>query len=392
MSGEATGRYVTISTVGAERVRAFVPHPLPPKPPLEIESALQQRLDGALVALGRLDSVASRLPSLELLLYAYVRKEAVLSSQIEGTQSTLTDLLLFELDEAPGVPLDDVKEVSSYVAALDHGVQRLRGGFPLSNRLLREVHAILLGSGRGSDKRPGEFRRSQNWIGGTRPGNAIFVPPPPQEIEPAMAGLERFLHDEPAPTPPLVKAALAHVQFETVHPFLDGNGRVGRMLITLSLLADGVLRAPLLYLSLFFRRHRRLYYERLDAVRREGAWGAWLDFFAQGVSETATSAFETANRLEALVAADRARLAELGRRRGSTPEILAAFERHPIASTDALARRTSLPFTTVSRAIERLEELGLVAEVTGRRRNRRFAYSSYLKLLNDETVPRAPKR
>ena len=294
-------------------MRAFVPAPLPPDPPISWSAELREAFDRALLALGRLDSVSSLLPDTHLFLYTYVRKEAVLSSQIEGTQSSLSDLLLYELQEAPGVPLDDVAEVSSYVAALEHGLQRVRGGFPISNRLLCEVHGVLLSKGRGADKQPGEFRRSQNWIGGTRPGNASFVPPPPQRVADCMAELERFIHDQPERTSSLLKAALAHVQFETIHPFLDGNGRVGRLLITLLLCVEGILREPLLYLSLYLKEHRQQYYELLDVVRRDGDWERWLAFFAEAVAHTATGAVETARELAELFRKDREKLAELGR-------------------------------------------------------------------------------
>ena len=225
MKRELQGRYVTISTVG-EKAQAFVPAPLPPSPPIDWTPELRSKFDQALLALGRLDSVSTLLPGTSLFLYMYVRKEAVLSSMIEGTQSSLSDLLLFELDQEPGVPLDDVREVSNYVAALDHGLRLLEEGLPLSLRLFREIHGVLLTTGRGSNQTPGEFRRSQNWIGGTRPGNAAFVPPPAEEVLECMGKLELFLHDQPEPTPVLLKAALAHVQFETIHPFLDGNGRL----------------------------------------------------------------------------------------------------------------------------------------------------------------------
>jgi Fic family protein len=250
-----TGRY-EVTSAGGEKVRAFVPFPLPPDPALVFTGKLQQVLEAATLAIGRLDGVSALLPDKSLLLYAYVRKEAVLSSQIEGTQSSLSDLLLFELEEAPGVPLDDVVEVSNYVAALDHGLARLRGDFPLSNRLIREIHRKLLSDGRGSTKEPGEFRRSPNWIGGTRPGNAGFVPPPHTAVPECMAALEKFIHATDEGLPVLVRAALSHVQFETIHPFLDGNGRVGRLLITLLLCHAGLLREPLLYLSLYFKQNR----------------------------------------------------------------------------------------------------------------------------------------
>lgn len=249
---QGLGRYV-VNSYGNEPVRAFVPTPLPPVPPVRLDG-LQQRLEQANQALGRLDGLASILPDLSLFIYTYVRKEAVLSSQIEGTQSSLSDLLMFENDEAPGVPISDVQEVSNYVAAMNHGLQRLRGGFPLSLRLIREIHQILLSGGRGSGKQPGEFRTSQNWIGGTRPGNAAFVPPPPDMVPDCMGKLELFFHEERPDLPLLIKAGLVHVQFETIHPFLDGNGRLGRLLITFLLCAQDVIREPILYLSLYFKK------------------------------------------------------------------------------------------------------------------------------------------
>jgi Fic family protein len=260
-----------------------------------------------------------------------VRREAVLSSQIEGTQSTLTQLMLFELEGSPGVPFDDVVEVSNYVAALDHGVARLKEGFPLSNRLFREMHTVLLSRGRGSNKDPGEFRRSQNWIGGTRPGNALYVPPPPHLVPECMADLERFLHDENNPYPSVLKAALAHVQFETIHPFLDGNGRIGRLLIAFILHHDGILSRPLLYLSLYFKRHRDTYYRLLDRVRTEGDWEAWTDFFLEGVRDTAGNAVDTARRLIALFDADQQKIQTLGRSASSTLRVFQAFKARPNA-------------------------------------------------------------
>jgi len=247
-------------------------------------------MEGANRALGRLDGVATLLPETPIFLYAYVRKEALLSSQIEGTQSTLSDLLLYESKEVPGVPMDDVEEVSTYVAAMNHGLKRLRGGFPLSLRLIREIHKVLLSTGRGSNRAPGEFRTSQNWIGGTRPGNARYVPPPPDRVTASMGLLEKFLHDDPVKTPLLIKAALSHVQFETIHPFLDGNGRLGRLLITLLLCAEKALSQPMLYLSLYFKAHRERYYELLQRVRTRGDWDSWLRYFINGVQVTAADA------------------------------------------------------------------------------------------------------
>jgi Fic family protein len=382
----ATGRYEVLRLSG-EDVRAFVPAPLPPAPPLGFDGALQQALEAAVLAVGRLDGVSALLPDKTLFLYAYVRKEAVLSSQIEGTQSSLSDLLLFELDEAPGVPLDDVVEVSNYVAALEHGLARLRSGFPLSNRLIREIHGVLLSRGRGSGKDPGEFRRSQNWIGGTRPGNAHFVPPPHTALPECMAALEAFLHAEGAGVPVLVRAALAHVQFETIHPFLDGNGRVGRLLITFLLCHAGVLREPLLYLSLHLKQHRATYYDLLDRVRREGDWEAWLDFFLDGVRSTAEGAVATAHELAELFRADRARIETHGRRAGSALRVHDALKARAISSMPELSRTTGLSFPAASSAMELLIELGIARELTGRRRNRLFAYDRYLARLNEGTEP-----
>jgi Fic family protein len=380
-----TGELRKISTVGQAVARAFVPAPLPPRPPLAFDPHLRDALDRALVAIGRLDSVSSLLPDTHLFLYTYVRQEAVLSSQIEGTQSTLSDLLLFELDEVPGVPLDDVVAVSNYVAALEYGLKRVREGFPLSNRLIREIHELLLAKGRGAEKQPGQFRTSQNWVGGTRPGDAQFVPPPPQEIQACMGALERFIHDKPERTPTLTKAALAHVQFETIHPFLDGNGRVGRLLITLLLCIEGLLREPLLYLSLYLKRHRDEYYELLEVVRREGDWEKWLLFFATAVRETAESAVQTAQTLVETFRADGDRIRGLGRRAGSALRLHAELQRRPLASIGWLARTTGLTVPTVTKALETLITLDIVHETTGRQRNRVFAYRRFLDVLKQGT-------
>ena len=381
-----TGQY-EMSHVGSEQVRAFIPGPLPPDPPPDLTGARQRLLERATLALGRLDSITLLLPDPNLFLYAYVRREAVLSSQIEGTQSSLADLLLFELEEAPGAPFDDVVEVSNYVAALEHGVARLNEGFPLSNRLIREMHAELLSRGRGSEKSPGEFRRTQNWIGGTRPGNAHFVPPPVQRVEECMAALERFLHDEQAPYPTLVKAALAHVQFETIHPFLDGNGRIGRLLIAFILRHGGVLSTPLLYLSLYFKQHRAEYYRLLDGVRTEGDWEAWLEFFLEGVEQTASNAVETARRLVALFKEDEVRVQSLGRAAASTLRVHHALCERPLVILNDVCRRANFSFPTATKGMKRLATLGIVRELTGRRRNRVFAYDRYLAILNEGTEP-----
>jgi Fic family protein len=379
-----TGNWLTISTVGDESVQAFVPHPLPPEPPLEITGSIRQVLEDALVALGRLDSVSMLLPDTALFLYGYVRKEAVLSSQIEGTQSSLSDLLLFEMDEAPGVPVDDAAEVSCYVAALEHGLRRLAEGFPMSNRLLREIHRVLLAKGRGVDKDPGEFRRSQNWIGGTRPGNATYVPPPPERVADCMHELERFLHDEPERSGVLIKAALSHAQFETVHPFLDGNGRLGRLLITLLLCNEGFLKEPMLYLSLYFKTHREVYYDLLQRVRTEGDWEAWLRFFAEGVAETAESAVSAARSLVDLFEKDRQLIQAKGST-GSALQIHHSLQGRPITSISRVAKETGLSVPTVGSALQVLCELGIARELTGKRRNRLYGYDRYLQILSEGT-------
>lgn len=379
------GRFVETSVAG-ERVRAFLPASLPPHPPLQFGSLLSL-YDRARGAIGRLDGVTGIFPATPLFLFMYVRKEALLSSQIEGTQSSLSDLLLFENDEIPHVPLDDVAEVSNYVGAIEHGVARLRGGFPLSLRLMREMHEILLKSGRGASKQPGEFRRSQNWIGGTRPGNALFVPPPPQELDQCLGDLERFIHFEDPAYPPLVKAALAHVQFETIHPFLDGNGRLGRLLIPLMLCEAGALREPVLYLSLFFKSRRPDYYRLLQEVRESGAWEAWMEFFLTGVAETATQAADTAVELMALFEADRADIAQQGRAATSALRVHEFLQRRPLISAQATAKALNLSLPTIGKSLDVLNVLGIVREVTGKRRNRFYAYTKYLDLLDRGTEP-----
>jgi Fic family protein len=384
MKRELQGHYVTVSTAG-ERAQAFVPLSLPPNPPIDWTPGLRSKFDRALLALGRLDSVSVLLPDTSLFLYMYIRKEAVLSSMIEGTQSSLSDLLLFELDHQPGVPLDDVREVSNYVAALEHGLRRLEKGFPISVRLLREIHGVLLKKGRGSGRTPGEFRRSQNWIGGTRPGNAAFVPPPAEAVPDCMNKLELFLHDQAESTPTLLKAALAHVQFETIHPFLDGNGRLGRLMITLLLCERSVLREPMLYLSLYFKTHRRYYYELLNRVRLNGEWEAWLDFFAEAVIVTAGQALETAQKLVELFNRDRESISGLGRAAASTHRVHRALMEHPIATSGWLVEKTGITAATVNKALAHLEQIGILRELTERRRNRLFCYDRYVEILSQGT-------
>lgn len=377
-----TGSYRATTTVG-EQVRAFLPAPLPPVPPIVLGSALERQLEAAVLALGRLDGLAAVLPDVSLFLYAHVRREAVLSSRIEGTQSSLSDLLLFEAQEVPGVPVDDAAEVSNHVAALGRGLALLEEGLPLSNRLLWECHRVLLSRGRGAGQLPGEFRRSQNWIGGTRPGNAHFVPPPATEVPTCMAALERFINAEDD-LPVLVRVALAHVQFETIHPFLDGNGRLGRLLVALMLVDAGVLRQPLLYLSLYLKRHRATYYDLLDAVRQDGDWEAWLAFFLAGVRETAEHAVDAIGRCRETFERDRARIEQVGRRAGSALRVFDALRARPILSTAEASRRAAVSFPTASAALKLLEALGVAAELPpGTRRPKLFLYRDYLRVLTE---------
>ncbi len=379
------GIYVSCSTAG-EAFKSYVPAALPPQPPLDM-NRLYQPLDQAMKALGGLDALAKLLPDISLFLYMYVRKEALVSSQIEGTQSSLSDLLLFENEESPSVPVDDVEEVSNYIAALNHGLERMRGGFPLSVRLIREMHKILLRGGRGSAKAPGDFRRSQNWIGGIRPSKARFVPPPPEKVEELMSDLEKFAHDEEQMLPALVKAALIHVQFETIHPFLDGNGRLGRLLITLLLCADGVLGQPILYLSLHFKDHRQLYYDLLQDVRLKGDWERWCDFFLDGVTTTATQATDDARKILDLLERDRARIGQIGKASKSALKIHDYLLKKPyMAITKAAAElHISVPSTTST--VQKLVDIGVLKEMTGKSRNRIFAYTGYLDILVTGTEP-----
>lgn len=379
------GTYVSTTTAG-ETVKAFVPPPLPPDPPLDL-SRLYQHLDRANQALGRLDSLTTLLPDTRLFLYLYVRKEALLSSQIEGTKSSFSDLLLFENEAVPGVPIDDVEEVSNYVAAMQHGLRRIKGGFPFSLRLIREIHAILLRGGRGANKTPGEFRRSQNWIGGSRPGNAAFVPPPPNQMMECLDRFEHFLHDEKHKLPVLVAAGLIHVQFETIHPFLDGNGRLGRLLITLLLCAKGVLREPLLYLSLYFKTRRQRYYDFLQRVRTEGVWEEWIEFFLDGTETTARQAADTAVQILHLFESDRKKIRAMGRKAASSLAVHEYLQAHPLTKIGPAAKDLNLSIPTVTSALETLIKLKIAKESTGKRRDRLFAYPRYMHILSEGTEP-----
>ncbi len=373
------GRFEVTAFQG-EEVRAFVPNPLPPSPGVEMTAARRRLLEQAEAALAKLDGAALHLPEIDLFLYAYVRKEAVLSSQIEGTQSTLSDLMLFELDDLQ-VPVDDVKEVSSYVAAMEHGLSRLKD-IPLSGRLIREMHEKLMAKGRGSEKDPGEFRRSQNWIGGQRPSLAHYVPPPPHEVSRCIGDLDKFIHAEDG-MPTLIRAALAHVQFESIHPFLDGNGRIGRLIIALLLQQSGKLSRPLLYLSLYLKANKTEYYRLLDKVRADGDWEAWVDFFLKGVAQTADSAALTARKLADCYLDDLAKVQKLGRSGGKAAGALGCFRKRPILDIKGVAASLDTNFPAATRAVQALVDNGILRETTGKARNRVFVYQRYIEILND---------
>ncbi len=320
----------------------------------------------------------------------YVRKEAVLSSQIEGTQSSLSDLLMHEGSHEPPLPTDDLREVSNYIDAMTHGLERLRDGFPLSLRFIREIHEILLSGTRGAEKHPGEFRSSQNWVGGTRPGNAVYVPPPPDRVMECMGDLEKFLHDDTVKLPILVKAAIAHVQFESIHPFLDGNGRVGRLLITFLLCVEGALSEPVLYLSLYLKTHRSTYYDLLQQVRERGAWEVWLEFFLNGVAEAAEQAIDTAARVMDLFEKDREKIGNLGRVSSSVLRVHEYLQRHIYTNITVASDQLGLSWPTVKKSMEHLIELGIVTELSGRKRGRLYYYPQYMKILSEGTEPIKP--
>ena len=378
------GRFVR-QQAGTDGFSAFIPSPLPPVPPLNLSDGQEAIREAASHALGKLDGVARMLPDPGLLLYTYIRKEAVLSSQIEGTQSTLTELLEYESAEAPGAPNEDVLEVSNYVAALTHGLERIRQHeLPLSLRLIGEMHAILLRGGRGGTKDPGRFRQSQNWIGGTRPGNARYVPPPAHEVVPALDNLEKFVRDSYGKTPPLLKAGFVHAQFETIHPFLDGNGRLGRLLIMLLLCSDQVLDHPLLYLSLHFKLHKEAYFESLQRVRTDGDWEGWFEFYLEGVRQVAEQAAETSMRIQRLFTEDHRRILT-GKGAASGARMHELLSGRGVVSIPRAAKLLSVTQPTATAAIRRLEGLGIVREITGRQWGRQYVYSEYLKILNEGT-------
>lgn len=380
-----SGEYITCSATG-ESYKAYIPSDLPPFPPIVMEQ-IYPLLDKANIAIGRLDGISITVPDPSLFLYMYVRKEAVLSSQIEGTQSSLSDLLMFESEEHIGIPGHDVVEVSRYVAALEHGLKRIKEGFPLCLRLIREMHEILLNKGRGSSKQPGEFRRSQNWVGGTRPGNAKFVPPPPEKVMDLLSGLERFLHDENGKMPTLIKAALAHLQFESIHPFLDGNGRIGRLLITFILCIDGIMREPLLYLSLYFKNNRATYYDLLQHVRETGDWEEWLKFFLKGVIETANQAVEIIQIVSKLFTEDRKKIENSGKASATALLVHHHLQKSPIIDGKKASKNCKISLPTANKALNHLTDLGIIREVTGKARNKVYIYQSYLDVLSAGLEP-----
>jgi Fic family protein len=336
-----------------------------------------------------LDGVTDLLPDPYLFTYFYVRKEALLSSQIEGTQSTLSQLLLFETEQAPGVPIVDVKEVLNYVSALQHGLSSITTPLrpPISLRLIKEIHHILLVEGRGSNRHPGEFRQDQNWVGALSINEASYIPPPPDKVLDCMGELERFIHDIPERTPLLMKAALAHVQFETIHPFSDGNGRMGRLLITLLLCAERALKQPMLYLSLYFKTHKDEYYERLQRVRENGDWEGWVRFFLQGVLETSQQAVNAAHEILRLFDTDRKRIASLKQQANAPLRVHEVLQKKPIVSIGTVGEELSMSIPTVTNGMRRLEKMGIIREITGGKRNRYYMYQQYVDILNVGTTP-----
>lgn len=377
------GKYIT-QRIPGESFKAYVPPQLSPNPPLDLDK-LYPYLEKATHALAELNSIHQSIPNVSLFIYMYLRKEALLSSQIEGTQSSFSDLMLFENNQKPDVSIEDVEEVSNYVQAIMHGLARLKDDFPLSLRLLKEIHQVLLAGGRGSGKLPGEFRRSQNWIGGTRPGNALFVPPPVDELNQCLSDFESFLHDESLPV--LIKAGLLHVQFETIHPFLDGNGRLGRLLITLLLCHSGLLQEPILYLSLYLKQNRQIYYNLLQEVRLHGTWETWLEFFLEGVFKSAKQALETVHAINRLFDEDLKKIATLGRIRFSCETILEYLKKLPQVTPLLLSQTLTMTVPTARSALNKMVEAGILEEVSGKTRDKVYLYRKYLSLLEEGAEP-----
>ncbi len=379
------GTYKTVRVTG-ESYKAYIPQPLPPHPALNLDK-LYIHLDKATQALAELNSITKIIPNPSLFIYMYVRKEALLSSQIEGTQSSFSDLIFFENDQQPHVPVEDVEEVSNYVAAINYGLKRLEKDLPLSLRLFKEIHAILLRGGRGALKSPGEFRTTQNWIGGSRPGNALFVPPSPDHLMECLGAFEKFLNTKKSKLPPLIRAGLAHVQFETIHPFLDGNGRLGRLLITLLLCEEGLLHAPVLYLSLYLKKHRTTYYNLLQEVRTHGTWETWLEFFLDGVHKSAQQAVATVEKINALFVKDIKKINALGRAKISCLATFECMKKIPQISAPLLAQKLEVTTPTARSALNNLVELGILEEMGGNERSKMYRYHKYLSILEEGTEP-----
>ena len=382
---ERIGSFKQSPIIAGETYKAYIPKPLPPLPPLDL-SYLYPLLDKANTAIGRLDGMSMVLPDANLFLYMYIRKEAVLSSQIEGAQTSFSDFLLFENDENPQAQIDDLTEVSCYVNAMNYGLERLEF-FPLSLRLIREIHKILMNKTYDGEMLPGEFRSSQNWIGGSRLGNASFVPPPPEYLIETLDNFEKFLYQPNIKMPALVKAALAHAQFETILPFHDGNGRLGRLLITLILRHEGLLIRPLLYLSIYLKLNRQQYYDHLQSIPETGNWESWIEFFLTGVIETAEQGAKTIQAIVALFDEDRAKIRNSGRSTAAVLSIYNFLQDHPISSTTKIRDKCKLSLPTVLRSLITLEAIGITREITGKDRNKIFVYDRYFALLSQGTEP-----
>jgi len=379
------GTYITKKNA-IESYKTYIPAQLPPNPPIEI-TKLYPYLEKATLALAELNSIGKIIPNITLFIYMYIRKEALLSSQIEGTQSSFADLILFEHNQKPNISIDDVEEVSNYVQAINYGLEQLKNGFPLSLRLICEIHSILSSGTRGSNKLPGEFRRSQNWIGGTRPGNALFVPPPVEKLMDCLSDFEHFLHEKASKLPALIKAGIAHVQFETIHPFLDGNGRLGRLLIILFLYHEGLLEKPILYLSLYLKQNRNIYYDLLQQVRLKGTWEAWLEFFLEGVTESAKQAIQAATQINSLFETDLLKIQKLGRSRLSCIEVLEHLKKIPQTSVPLLSKELSMTAPTARSALNSMLALGILQEISGKKRDKVYVYRKYLDILDEGAEP-----
>lgn len=374
-----------ITKWGEEEVSAFIPSPLPPNPPLSLDAETRTALSEAMAALGKLAVAADMVPNADWFLYGFVRKEALITSQIEGTQATLQDVLAFEAGEQAQRP-DDVREVCNYVDALTYARKELARpkGLPLATRLLCEAHKRLMKGARGSEKQAGQIRRSQNWIGGSRPGNARFVPPPPEALPDALSALEKWIHGQDR-LPPLVRVGLVHAQFETIHPFLDGNGRIGRLLIALLVEHWGLLKAPLIYLSVAFKRHRQDYYARLNAVRVDGDWEGWTRFFLDCVTEAANDAVASAQKLFATTTADRSKVAAHEKTTVAAIRLVDSLPSNPIVTAALVIKLLKVSKPTAIRTIEFLQDAGILRETTGKRRDRVYAYHRYLQVLTPDT-------